>query len=219
MKFQEREIMKKNQSGIGAFRIPILKVGIGWVFAVLFLLPVIGFSANLKGKWGLEKSEITYTVTHPLHVVHGKSLSARGEGVCYEDGNCRFLVAVPVKTFDSGDNNRDLHMQEVTRAGLNPLIKVNVEMAQKGELKASQQMTADAEIEFAGKKAKYPGLKLDVVELKSDEVHITGTIPLTLKSFEIQPPSLLTLPINNEVPVKLDMWWKRSSGKAVPKKK
>ncbi|HEY5039187.1 MAG TPA: YceI family protein [bacterium] len=211
--------MKKPLSCMDVFRTSNEKLRKTLAFAVFFLLPILGYSANLKGNWGLEKSEITYTVTHPFHVVHGKSLSARGEGVCYEDGICRFLVAVQVKSFDSGDNNRDLHMQEVTRAGLNPLIKVTVEMAQRGELKASQQLAADAEIGFAGKKAKYPKLKLNVVELKADEVHITGTIPLTLKDFEIQPPSLLTLPVNNEVPIKLDMWWKRSNGKVVPKKK
>src|SRR5579862_9415233 len=108
------------------------------LIAVILLLPVLGFSADAKVKWKLERSEITYTVTHPLHVVHGTTLLARGEGLRYSDGICKFLVAVPVQSFDSGDKNRDLHMQEVTRAGLNPLIKVNVEIAKMTEKKAPQ---------------------------------------------------------------------------------
>ena len=176
--------------------------------AILFALvcPALAFSADLKGHWELKKSEISYTVTHPLHVVHGKSLSAKGKGVCYS-GHCEFLVAVLVNSFDSGDHNRDAHMWEVTRAGLYPLIKVWVKIGDTGE-NPPRQVMADLEIEFNGHKAKYPKVPLEV-EWKADEVHVTGTIPLTLKDFEIQPPSLLTMPIRNEVPVKLDTVWKR----------
>jgi hypothetical protein len=175
--------------------------------AILSLFPALVFGGDSKANWKLIKSEITYTVTHPLHVVHGKSIAARGEGICYSDGICKFLVAVPVKSFDSGDNNRDLHMQEVTRAGLDPLIKVNVEIAKMTDKKAPQKLVADVDIEFAGKKAQYTKVELDVVEWKGDEAHVTGTIPLTLKDFDITPPALLTVAIHNEVPIKLDMWW------------
>jgi hypothetical protein len=189
------------------------------ILALFFLLPALGLSAGSKGYWKLEKSEITYTVTHPFHVVHGKSLSARGEGLSYPDGLYKFLVAVPVKSFDSGDNNRDLHMQEVTRAGVNPLIKVNVAIDRIAGEKAPQELTADVEIEFAGKKAAYPKVKLEVLEWKGDRVHITGTVPLGLKDFNIQPPSLLALPIQNGVPVKLDMWWSLSGSEKKAGKK
>lgn len=173
----------------------------------LFLLPALGFPMDAKAKWKLEKSEITYKVTHPFHVVHGTSLSARGEGLCYSDGICKFLIAVPVKSFDSGDRNRDLHMQEVTRAGLNPLIKVKVGIARMKAGKAPQSLAADVKIEFAGKKASYAGVKLDVLDWRSGRAHITGTVPLALKDFDIKPPALLTLPVKDQVPVKLDMWW------------
>ena len=184
--------------------------------AILFALvcPALAFSADLKGHWELEKSEISYSVTHPLHVIHGKSLSARGKGVCYS-GHCEFLVAVLVNSFDSGDHNRDTHMWEVARAGLYPLIKVWVKIGDTGGNTAHQVM-ADLEIEFNGHKAKYPKVPLDI-EWKADEVHVTGTIPLTLKDFEIQPPSLLTMPIRNEVPVKLDTVWKRGGSKETKK--
>lgn len=186
---------------------------------VLFLLPALGFPAGSKINWKLEKSEITYTVTHPFHVVHGKSIAAKGEGLRSSNGTCQFLVAVPVKSFNSGDNNRDLHMQEVTKAGLNPLIKVNVEIAKIADQKAPQTLEAEADIDFAGKKASYPKVKLEVVEWKEGQIHITSIVPLTLKDFEITPPSLLTLPINNEVPVKLDMWWTSAGTKEKAEKK
>jgi hypothetical protein len=193
---KEREIMKKHL-----------------MLSVLLLWPGLGYCADSNGKWSLEKSEIDYTVTHPLHVVHGKSLSAKGEGIRYSDGIWKFLVAVPVRSFTSGDNNRDLHMQEVTKAGINPLIKVNVEIDKVADQKAPQTLIADAQIEFAGQKADYPKVILTVLEWKGGEAHITGTIPLTLKDFAIQPPALLTVPIKNEVPIVLDMWWNQGPPK------
>ncbi len=187
------------------------------VWTALLLLPALGFGAASKAKWRLEKSKVTYTVTHPLHVVHGKSLAARGEGLHGSDGAWHFLVAVSVKSFDSGDNNRDLHMQEVTRAGLHPLVKVNVDIGRIADQKAPQKLTADVKIEFAGKTAEYPKVELNILEWRGGQAHLTGTVPLTLKDFEIPPPALLTLAVHNEVPVKLDMWWSDSGKKAEKK--
>jgi hypothetical protein len=179
---------------------------------VVLLGPYLGFALELKGNWVLEKSDISYTVSHPLHVVHGKSLSARGKGVCYGN-HCEFLVAVPVNTFDSGDHNRDAHMWEVTRAGLYPLIQVRAKTGGKDGAAAPKQLLADLEVQFNGHTKTYNKVPLDVLEWKTDEVHVSGTIPLTLKDFEITPPSLLTMPIRNDVPVKLDTVWKRAGSK------
>ena len=171
------------------------------------------FSGGSKGQWVLEKAEIVYTVTHPLHVVHGKSLSAKGKGVCY-GSHCDFLVAVPVKTFDSGDQNRDLHMLEVTRAGLYPLIEVKVVTPEIKPGKNPKTLTADLEVGFAGQKVEYRKVPLNVLEWKSEEARITGGFTLSLKAFGITPPSLLTVPVKDDVPVKLDMTWKwTASGK------
>ena len=51
----------------------------------------------------------------------GVSHSARGKGICHA-GECDFLIAVPVKSFDSGDSNRDLHMLQVTRGAEFPMV-------------------------------------------------------------------------------------------------
>jgi hypothetical protein len=40
--------------------------------------------------------------------------------------------------------------------------------------------------------------------------HITGTIPSTLRDFKIPPPTFLTVPIKNEIPVRVDMTWRPS---------
>jgi hypothetical protein len=36
---------------------------------------------------------------------------------------------------------------------------------------------------------------------------MSGTIPATLADFKIDPPTLLTLPVKNEIPIKVEMTW------------
>src|SRR5579885_1805664 len=87
------------------------------------LLAVLPTLARADSQWVLEQSTVTYHVSHPLHESEGVSHAARGKGVCHA-GQCDFLIAVPVKSFESGDSNRDLHMQQVTRAAEFPLVTV-----------------------------------------------------------------------------------------------
>jgi len=44
---------------------------------------------------------------------------------------------------------------------------------------------------------------------KGDEIRISGTIPAKLSDFKIDPPSLLALPVKNEIPVRVEMSWRR----------
>jgi len=83
--------------------------------------------AAADGQWVLAKSTLTYHVSHPLHQSEGVSHEARGKGTC-QAGQCNFLIAVPVKSFVSGDSNRDLHMLQVTRGAQFPLVTVRVSL-------------------------------------------------------------------------------------------
>ena len=63
---------------------------------------------------------------------------------------------------------------------------------------------ADLEIQFAGQTAQYKQIPFEVVT-QGEEKKITGTIPTTLTDFKIDPPSLLTLPVRNDIPVCVEM--------------
>ena len=65
---------------------------------------------------------------------------------------------------------------------------------------------ADLEIQFAGQTAHYQQVAFQVTT-EGDQKHITGTIPATLTDFKIDPPSLLTMPVKNEIPIRFDMVW------------
>jgi hypothetical protein len=167
-----------------------------------FLIPLCAFSADTQ--WTLEQSTLTYHVSHPLHETDGVSKAARGKGVCH-NGECDFLVAAPVKSFDSGDSNRDLHMLQVTRGAQFPLVQVRTHFPEQGRSASSLQL--DLEIEFAGQKAVYKKVPFQVKD-QGSTVRITGTIPATLSDFKIDPPKLLTFPVKNEIPIKVEMTWR-----------
>src|SRR5450432_1635303 len=120
------------------------------VFAAALALPPLAPAAD--GQWVLDQSTLTYHVSHPLHQTEGVSHGAKGKGVCHA-GQCEFLIAVPVKSFDSGDSNRDLHMLQVTRGAEFPLVTVRTRLPEPAG--ASATINVDLEIQFAGQTARY----------------------------------------------------------------
>jgi hypothetical protein len=172
---------------------------------VLFLLTLAQVGAAADSQWVLEQSTLTYHVSHPLHQIDGVSHASRGKGVCHE-GECDFLIAVPVKSFDSGDSNRDLHMLQVTRGAQFPMVMVRTRLPEAGT--TSTSIGADLEIQFAGQTVHYKQVQLQLLK-QGKQTRISGTIPATLIDFKIDPPSLLTWPIKNDFPVKLEMTWQQ----------
>jgi hypothetical protein len=168
---------------------------------------VLALAAGGDSQWVLERSSLTYHVSHPLHESEGVSHAARGKGVCHA-GECDFLIAVPVKSFDSGDTNRDLHMIQVTRGGQFPVITVRTRLPESAA--GSGTIRADLEIEFAGQAVTYKQVALER-STREGATRITATIPATLSEFKIDPPTLLAIPVKNEMPVRVDMTWRRQN--------
>jgi len=169
-----------------------------------FALLALSTLAFADSQWVLQQCTLTYHVSHPLHQSEGVSHAARGKGVCHA-GQCDFLIAVPVKSFDSGDSNRDLHMLQVTRGAEFPMVVVRTRLPESAGTSAT--INADLEIQFAGQTAQYKQVPFKLVT-EGGETHITGTIPATLADFKIDPPSLLTMPVKNDIPVRVEMTWR-----------
>src|ERR1700676_3636006 len=161
------------------------------LIAFLFVaIPTFGADSQ----WRLQESTLTYHVSHPLHQSEGVSHAAKGKGVCHA-GQCDFLIAVPVRSFDSGDSNRDLHTLQVARGGQFPMVTVRMRLPE--EASGSTTIHADLEVQFAGQTANYKQILFQQVT-QGDQTRISGTIPATLSDFKIDPPSLLALPVKNE---------------------
>ena len=170
----------------------------------IFLLLALPQLVRADSQWVLAQSTLTYHVSHPLHEADGVSHAARGKGIC-RAGQCNFLIAAPVKSFDSGNSNRDLHTLEVVRGAQFPLVIVRLRLPDAALTSAT--IRADLEIQFAGQTVHYKQVPFQRVA-KGNETQVTGTIPLKLSDFKITPPSLLAMPIKNEVPVRVDTLWR-----------
>jgi hypothetical protein len=167
------------------------------------LLPGSCWLVLADSQWVLEQCTITYHVSHPLHQIDGVSHAARGKGVCHAE-QCDFLIAVPVKSFDSGDSNRDLHMIQAARGAQFPMVTVRVHLP--ADAASSPTIHADLEVEFAGQTAHYKQVLFQHAT-QGNQARISGTIPATLSDFKIDPPSLLAIPTKNEIPIRVEMTW------------
>jgi hypothetical protein len=172
------------------------------IAVAFFVLAAFG---RADTQWVLTQSTLTYHVSHPLHQSEGVSHGAKGMGICHA-GECNFLTAVPVKSFDSGDSNRDLHMLQVTRGAEYPMVTVRTRLPESDE--NTTTINADLQIQFAGQTAEFKQVPFKR-ERQGNDVHLTGTIPATLSDFKIPPPSLLTVPVKNELPIRVDMTWRK----------
>ncbi|MGC9223450.1 MAG: hypothetical protein ACP5E2_05965 [Terracidiphilus sp.] len=71
---------------------------------------------------------------------------------------------------------------------------------------SQQWIHADLDVQFAGQTAHYSQVPFKRTQ-EGNAVRITGTIPLTCSDFKIDRPTFLTVPIKNEIPVRVDMSW------------
>jgi hypothetical protein len=95
-------------------------------------------------------------------------------------------------------------MLQVTRGAEFPMVTVRTRLPESAS--AAATVKADLEVQFAGQTAHHQPIAFEIVK-QGDETRITGTIPTTLTDFKIDPPSLLTLPVKNEIPARVEMIW------------
>ena len=171
------------------------------ILAAVVLTPQLSLAASV---FVLKDSSVEYRVSHPAHVVTATSKESRGKIQCDDKKVCDYLVAVPVKSFDSDSGGRDQHMLEVTKAALNPM----VQMKGRVTLPAGDALNAkiDVEITFAGVTKKYDGLQVD---WKKNGLNwlATGKWVLKLSDFKIERPALLLVPVDDAFQMTFSQTW------------
>ena len=168
---------------------------------VSICMPALAWALPKK-EWALQSGPLTYHVNYVLKKTEGVSHNVKGKGQC-EAGTCEFLVAAPVNSFDSGDGNRDAHMLEVTKGSANPMIVVRTKFSDPQNFEG---LSVDSTIQFAGKEHEYKGIKVTVTG-KDGPLHVHGSVPLKLKDFAIEAPTLLGIAIDDSTPVDFDLVW------------
>ncbi len=147
-----------------------------------------------------KESSVTYTIVHPLHTFSAVSRSA--DGRLAVDTATREItsveVAVDVTSFDSGNSNRDSHAMEVVDALTYPEARFSsTSVVQHGD-----SVTATGTLLFHGQSREImiPGH----VESSANLLRVRGNFAINMKSFGLEPPSLLLMPVQDTVRFSID---------------
>ena len=95
-------------------------------------------------------------------------------------------------------------MVQVVRGAEFPVIAVRFRIPESDTTQPG--FDADLEVTFAGQTAHYAHVHFQQ-EIHGREHVISGTVPTTLTDFKIDPPRFLTVPIRNDIPVKIETTW------------
>lgn len=174
-----------------------------------FLLPILFFTnlhaQNLSGNFSLESSKIDYLVKYLIKKADGTSSTAKGKGECKID-KCEFIIAAPLKSFESKDANRDINMLNTTKAEKFPLVSAHVLM--NSEIKDGKTI-ADFEVEMGGIKKTYSKVPM-MIKTSEKGFSAEGSFDLFLDDHKIEKPSLLGVSIENIVPIHFSAQWQKS---------
>jgi hypothetical protein len=96
-------------------------------------------------------------------------------------------------------------MVQVTRGAQFPMVTLRTRLPESS-LNVSS-LSLDLDVEFAGQSVHYSHIPFQQT-VNGSEHRISGTIPAKVSDFKIEPPTLLTVPIKNDMPVKVDMVWR-----------
>nr|WP_225937504.1 YceI family protein [Myxococcus sp. RHSTA-1-4] len=146
-------------------------------------------------------SSLTYKLKHKLHEVVGKAPPSIGKAMLKKDGTLQVQVRANVKDFDSGNSNRDAHMQEVTEAAKFPLIDfkgsaTGVTLPESFPAKVPVKLKGD--LTFHGVKQTIE-VPMTVLFSTDKEAVAEGTFDISLEAYKVERPSLLMVKVDDKL--------------------
>ena len=144
-------------------------------------------------------SNVTYKGSHPFHDWTGKTSQIAIESDCTKNSSsCDALFSIPLMSFLSGNDNRDSNMLFYVEAFSYPHVKIlfsNLNINTFLGNKDTRNITS--EIDFHGyKHSQTIPIKISIEE---ETVNIYSYFTIHLDLFDVERPSLLMLPIKNEI--------------------
>lgn len=151
------------------------------------------------------ESAITYHLVHKFHKVDGTSQKIEGRARLLSDGKVQVMVRAAVRSFDSGNVNRDAHMQEVMDAAKYP--EVTLKAAADGlsipaQFPTTMSTTFKAQLSFHGVQ-KLLTLPVTLTWKSDHKVQATTSFTISLDEYKVERPSLMFVKV--EDPLKIDV--------------
>ena len=147
------------------------------------------------------QSSISYTGSHPFHDWKGTSSEMNIITNCdILSSDCDVTISVPIMSFMSGNDNRDSNMLFYVDAFSYPVVKISFsDLNIPNLLSLGESANLNGEIDFHGFKLMQE-IPLFIRE-ENNTIFIRSYFSIKLDSFDIHRPSLLMLPIKNNIKI------------------
>ncbi|MBK6849978.1 MAG: YceI family protein [Proteobacteria bacterium] len=150
--------------------------------------------------WRVSAGEVSYRLEHKFHLVEGRSRSVEGL-LLIDDAGAKVMVRLPVKSFDSGNANRDAHMLEVVEGARYPFVVLKALVpAPALHLKDAPgaKLALTAELDFHGVKARRT-ITVAVTRRSPRQMTVTFAFPVSLEAHRVERPSLLFIKVKDAI--------------------
>ena len=162
---------------------------------IFFTVGFISTAQTKKIEADKKESFITYKLTHPLHEVEATSKDA----YCIIEADIQnkeiksVFVQVDVTSFDSGNSNRDSHAMEVIDALSYPVSTFQ-----------SSSISQNGDNLIVSGKLTFHGITKEIMipvnlTWSKDKLVVDGGFDISLTEFHVERPSLLMIPVKDNL--------------------
>lgn len=151
-------------------------------------------------------SQLSYKIVHKFHEVVGVSKQVQA-AVALKPGEAQVQIRVAVKTFDSGNANRDAHMKKTVEATSFPLVTlkgVAKGFALPAKLPATVTTTLQGSLTFHGVTQPI-AVPVTVAIPDAAHLHVTTAFDVSLDAYKIERPSLMFIKIDDACHIQADL--------------
>lgn len=159
---------------------------------------------DFRGRWRVTEGSLRYTVSISVDEASGTSKAVHGRADC-EASRCEFTIEAPVRSFRSGDAKQDEDMMRTLKAARYPQITV----AGRGRLQGESRVVVDCTVRLGGKAVDIGNVPFDL-ERKGDRFTLHGRLRISLPAFALKPPTVLGVPVADEVAIAVALTWERA---------
>ncbi|MGC4121592.1 MAG: YceI family protein [Myxococcales bacterium] len=159
-------------------------------------------------------STLTYAIVHKLHKVAAESREVEGKAALTSDGKVQVQVRAPIRSFKSGDANRDSHMEEVLETSKHSHVtfKGVGQLTAPASFPAVTEVTLQGQLEFHGRK-RAENVPVKVEWASATEARVKASFSVSLDAYEVERPSLLFIKIEDGCTVGVDVAVKAAPAK------
>jgi polyisoprenoid-binding protein YceI len=148
-----------------------------------------------------KNSSVSYAMKHPMHDWDAKTKEAKAV-IVYNDKSQKIeaaAVIIPVKSFDSGNSNRDSHALEV----LDALKIPNVTFTGANIVETGNDLLIKGNLSFHG--VTKPVEIKATRALNKKSLKIVGSFLVNMNDYKIDPPGLMGIKTNENIKLSFDL--------------